>query len=206
MTVSLKVLDVFKSRRSIWEYSPKEVPDEVLHRILEAARWAPSAHNAQPWRFIMIRDPTTKRKLAKAMANRWNKDMTKNDIPAEVRESRIRTSIQRFTSAPTLIIACLTMNGMDEYSDRRRQKIERAMAVQSVAAAIQNMLLAAHAEGLGSCWFCAPLFCQGAVRRVLRIPHSVDPQALITMGYPLERPNPPFRKPLGKIVYQDQWR
>jgi len=66
----MKILDVIKSRRSVREYLSREFSDKVLSRILEAARWAPSAHNAQPWRFVTIRDTVLKRRLAEAMANR----------------------------------------------------------------------------------------------------------------------------------------
>ena len=202
----MAVLNLFRNRRSIHEYSSKEVSKKVLSRVFEAARWAPSAHNAQPWRFIMVRDPAIKWRLARTMANRWDKDLIKNGVPLENREILIKNSIERFTNAPIVIVACLTMKDMDEYLDERRQKIEHIMAIQSVAAAIENMLLAAHSEGLGSCWFCAPLFCQGAVRKVLGIPRDVEPQALITMGYSVNEPSPPLRKPLGKIVFQDYWR
>jgi coenzyme F420-0:L-glutamate ligase/coenzyme F420-1:gamma-L-glutamate ligase len=205
--MSLNHLNVlFRSRRSVKVYLPKEISNEVLFRILEASRWAPSAHNAQPWRFIVIQDSATKRKLAKAMASRWNKDMSKNGVPKEQRESLIKASVERFENAPIIIIVCLTMENMDEYPDDRRKKTEYVMAVQSVAAAIENMLLAAHGEGLGSCWFCAPLFCQDVVRKILKIPQYVDPQALITLGYPADRPNPPPRKTLEEIVHQNHWR
>jgi len=202
----MSILGLFKNRRSVRDYSLREVSNKVLFEILEAARWAPSAHNAQPWRFIVVRDPDVKRELAKAMASRWDKDMSKNGVPLENRQSLIRTSVKRFTNAPILIIVCLTMEGMDKYPDERRQKIEYIMAVQSVAVAIENMLLAAHAKGLGSCWFCAPLFCQDVVRKVLRVPRYVEPQALVTLGYSAEWLEPPPRKLLQKIVYQDRWR
>jgi len=202
----MKILEIIKSRRSVREYLPRQVSNKVLFRILEAARWAPSAHNAQPWRFVTIRDAALKRKLAEAMANRWDKDMRKDNVPPEEREKLVKTSIERFTRAPIIIVACLTMEDMDKYPDKRRQKIEYVMAVQSFAAAIENMLLAAHAEGLSSCWFSAPLFCPDTVRKILNISNHVDPQALITIGYPIEKPNPPPRKPLEKIVHQEYWR
>jgi len=204
--MSLNLLNVFRNRRSVKEYLPKEVSKEVLFRILEAGRWAPSAHNAQPWRFIVIQDSATKQRLAKAMASRWNEDMGKNGVPKEQRESLIKASVERFENAPIIIIACSTMENMDEYLDDRRKKNEYVMAVQSVAAAIENMLLAAHGEGIGSCWFCAPLFCQDVVRKVLKIPQYVDPQALITLGYPAEKPKSPPRKSLEEIVHQNLWR
>jgi len=203
--MSLNLLNIIKNRRSVKEYSSKEVSKEVLFRILEAVRWAPSAHNAQPWRFIVIRDSALKQRLAEDMASRWNQDMSKNGVPKEHRESLIKASVERFGNAPVVIVACLTMEDMDEYPDDRRKKIEYVMAVQSVAAAIENMLLAAHGEGLGSCWFCAPLFCPDIVRKTLKIPKHVDPQALITLGYPANKPNPPPRKPLEDVVHQDYW-
>ena len=200
------ILDLFKNRRSVRDYSLREISNKVLFEILEAARWAPSAHNAQPWRFIVVRDPDVKRELAEAMASRWDKDMSKNGVPLENRESLIKTSVKQFTNAPVLIIACLTMEDMNKYPDKRRQKIEYIMAVQSVAAAIENILLATHAEGLGSCWFCAPLFCQDLVRKVLRVPRYVEPQVLITLGHSAEQLEPSPRKLLKEIVYQDRWR
>jgi len=204
--MSLDLLKVFTGRRSVKEYLPKEVSNEVLSRILEASRWAPSAHNAQPWRFIMIQNSATKQRLAEAMASRWNHDMSRSCVPKEQRESLVKASVERFENAPIVIIACLTMENMDEYPDERRKKIEYIMAVQSVAAAIENMLLVAHGEGLGSCWFCGPLFCQDVVRAILKIPQHVDPQALITLGYPANKPTPPPRKPLEEIVHQNHWR
>lgn len=197
---------VLKDRRSIRKYPLKDVSEDVLLRVFSAARWAPSAHNAQPWRFIMIKDSGVKRKLAEAMASEWDKDLSRDGVAPEDRERLIKSSIEQFTKAPILIVVCLTMEDMDKYPDERRQEAEYVMAIQSVAAAIQNMLLAAHAEGLGACWFCAPLFCPEIVREVLEVSEGIKPQALITLGHPAERLEPPPRKPLESIVYQNYWR
>jgi len=199
------IYDALKGRRSISKYLQKSIPNVVLRRVLDAARWAPSAHNAQPWRFIVIHDLTVKRKLAEAMAGEWNKDLLKNEVPSDEREHLIKASVETFTSPPALIVACLTMEDMDKYPDKRRRKAEYLMGVQSVAAAIQNILLAAYAEGLGTCWFCAPLFCQETVKEVLRLPKNVEPQALITIGYSAERPKAPPRKPLKSILHRNYW-
>jgi F420 biosynthesis protein FbiB-like protein len=199
------VYKIIRDRRSVRKYLPKGVSDNLLKRVLDAARWAPSAHNAQPWRFIVVKDTSIKWRLAEAMASEWNKDLYKEGVPLPNRQRLVKNSIEKFTQAPVIIVAFLTMEDMDKYPDKRRQKVEYDMAVQSVAAAIQNMLLVAYAEGLGACWFCAPMFCPEIVREVLKVPKNVKPQALITLGYPAERPKIPPRKPIEALVYQNVW-
>lgn len=198
-------MDSIKKRRSIRKYSSRKVSTDIIHQVLEAAGWAPSAHNAQPWRFIVLTDLSLKRELSKAMADVWVADMIKDGIPSEARESMSKASVERFTRAPVLIVACLTMKDTLRYADEPRQKSERDLAVQSLGAAVQNMLLAAHAKGLGACWFCAPIFCKEAIRRILKIPDDVEPQALITLGYPAEKPCAPSRKPLENYSHLDYW-
>lgn len=199
------VYKIIEARRTVRKYSSKNISKKVLRRILNAARWAPSAHNAQPWRFIVIQDSTVKRKLAETMASEWNKDLCKDAVSLQERERLIQLSVERLVGAPVIIVALLTLEGMDKYRDEKRQKAEREMAIQSVAASIQNLLLAAHAEELGACWLCAPLFCPETVAKVLEIPHDIKPQALITLGYPAEKPKVGSRKPLENIVFQDYW-
>jgi coenzyme F420-0:L-glutamate ligase/coenzyme F420-1:gamma-L-glutamate ligase len=199
------VTDAIKKRRSIRKYSSRRVSAEILSEILEAARWAPSAHNAQPWRFIVLINKAVKQDLAKAMANAWIADMIKDGMPMEVRENMIKASVERFTRAPVLVVACLSMEDMVKYVDKPRQKYERDLAVQSLGAAIQNVLLSAHSKNIGACWFCAPTFCKETVRKVLKIPKNVEPQALITIGYAAEKPSAPSRKPFQSYSYLDCW-
>lgn len=201
----LEILEAIRRRRSIRRYRPVKVPKRVVETILDAARWAPSAHNAQPWRFIVISDPEVKRRVAEAMAAEWIRDMAKDGVMPERRLSLASSSIKRLSGTPLIIVVCLSMEGMHSYPDERRRKFEYLMAVQSLSAAIQNMLLAIHSMGLGACWLSAPLFSQEAVRRVLHIPEEVEPQALLTVGYPAEDPKPPPRKPLIEIAYRDYW-
>jgi coenzyme F420-0:L-glutamate ligase/coenzyme F420-1:gamma-L-glutamate ligase len=199
------VVDVIKERRSVRKYAPRKVARSVLREVLEAARWAPSAHNAQPWRFIALIDASVKQELAEVMANALKMNMTRDGAPANLCETKAAASVKRFTSAPVLVVACFTMKDMRAYADGARQECERDLAVQSLGAAVQNMLLAAQAKGLGACWFCAPIFCKKAVRNFLKLPADVEPQALITLGYPAEKPNAPRRKPLESFTYQDCW-
>jgi coenzyme F420-0:L-glutamate ligase / coenzyme F420-1:gamma-L-glutamate ligase len=199
------VSDALRNRRSIRKYTRQPVPTEILQEILEAATYAPSAHNAQPWRFIILSETQPKRRLAQAMAQAWLTDLKKDGTPQGDRAALADASVERFTNAPILVVTCLTLKDMQQYPDEERQKSERDLAVQSLSAATQNMLLAAHASGLGACWYCAPVFCKTAVRQALQIPDDVEPQALITIGYAAEKPKPPPRKPLGSIAYADLW-
>src|SRR5665648_283822 len=146
--------DVVKQRRSIRKYLPREVLYHVVLAVLEAAGWAPSAHNSQPWRFIVLADPQVKRELAERMAEAWAADLKKDN---QIVDDSLRSErVERFANAPVLIMACLTMEGLREFPDEQRQKRERDLAVESLGASLENLLLAAYAAGLGACWFCAP--------------------------------------------------
>jgi len=197
------VYDALRERRSVRKYQARPVPQEIIEEVLVAAGWAPSAHNAQPWRFIVLADPQVKRELAEAMAESWAADMAKDGLKIE--SDKRKTRIERFATAPVLILACLTMDGMMKFPDEKRQKSERDLAMQSLGAALQNMLLAAHAKGLGACWFCAPGFCKETVRRGLKIPDEVEPEAVIAIGYPAEKPPVPPKKLLGDYCFKDKW-
>jgi F420 biosynthesis protein FbiB-like protein len=206
MIESNDFLKFIKSRRSVKRLKPGSISRNIVEEILDVAVSAPSAHNAQPWRFIIIDDEKVKIKLADAMAQAWQEDLSKNGLSRIEIEKLIEASKKRTINSSILIIPCLTMEDMYKYPDDRRKKAEYLMAVQSVSAAIENLLLAIHAKGLGACWRCAPLFCMEAVREVLKIPNEFDPQALIEIGYPLEQPKMPSRKPLKSLISYNKWR
>jgi len=193
---------VITSRRSVRRYAAAAVDGGVLDRLLAAASSAPSAHNRQPWRFAILEDAASKERLATAMGERLRADrLADGDDPDDVARDVAR-SYARITQAPLAILACLDTGDMDQYPDARRQTAERVMAIQSTAMAVQNLLLAAHAEGLGACVMCAPLFCGPTVVAALSLPHRWEPQTLITLGQPAgpgkERP----RLPLEKITWR----
>jgi coenzyme F420-0:L-glutamate ligase/coenzyme F420-1:gamma-L-glutamate ligase len=202
---SLDVTQLVKSRRSIRRFKPTKVSHGVINVVLDLARWAPSAHNAQPWRLIVIDDEEAKRNLAAEMGKAWLSDMHRDDVPREKAERMELESFDRITRSPVVIIACLSMEDMYKYPDSRRQKAEYVMAVQSVAAYIQTLQLIAGYYELGVCWMCAPLFCQKVVRKVLGLPRKLEPQAMIVMGYADEKPSPPPRKTLDEIRAFNLW-
>lgn len=196
---AFELSDIIKQRRSIRRYADRTVDPVVLRRLLEVACWAPSAHNRQPWRFAVIIDPARRAELAQAMGNRFRSDLTADGLPHDQIERQIARSYARISGAPAVVLLFLSMADMDQYPDSRRQEFERVMAIQSVALAAQNFLLAAQAEGLGACWMCAPLFCPDVVRQVLALPADWETQALLTVGYPAEQ-RVSEREPLEKKI------
>lgn len=196
------VLRAILTRRSIRRYTDQPVPRQLVEQILEAAIWSPSAHNRQPWRFAVIQDEASKHKLASAMGTRLRHDLTADGVPETVIADDVNRSYERITNAPVLIALCLTMADMDSYPDEKRSRNEYLMAVQSVAMAGQNLLLAAHDLSLGACWMCAPLFCPDVVVSALDLPEDWQPQGLITLGYPAQE-REKTRKPLIETVI---WR
>jgi F420 biosynthesis protein FbiB-like protein len=139
------------------------------------------------------------------MAQAWVQALEKDGESPAICTASADASVERFANAPVLVVACLTMNDMKQFPDEERQRCEHDLAVQSLSAAIQNLLLTAHAKQLGSCWYCAPIFCKSAVRQALNLPDDVEPQAVITIGYPAEKPNPPPRRPLTETAFLDEW-
>jgi len=167
--------DVVQKRLSVRSYKPDPVPDDVLNRVLEAGRLAPSAKNLQPWKFIIVKDPEVRKAL----------------VPACRGQAFI-------AEAPVVICACAVVEqawkGMGGYWS--------AEAVD-VTIAIEHMMLAAAAEGLGTCWIGA--YTEADVKRVLSIPENVKPIALTPLGYPTRESKPRPRKPLSETVCYDRY-
>jgi F420 biosynthesis protein FbiB-like protein len=180
------LLEIIVTRRSVRRYQARAVSRDLIEQLLDAARWAPSAHNRQPWRFVVIETVETKRALASAMGDKLRADLERDGTPPALIEAEVARSYARITAAPVLLVVCMTMREMDPYPDELRQRAEWTMATQSVAMAAQNLLLAAHSLGLAACWLCAPLFVPEIVREVLGLDDDWEPQALITLGYPAD--------------------
>jgi len=176
------------------------VPDSVINDILTTATFAPSAHNRQPWRFCVVTDTSTKTKLADAMSVEFKRDLEKDGLAPEKVQAQITRSKARMTSAPVIIVINLDMSEMDVYPDKKRKQAEFRMAMQSVANAGMQLLLAAHAEGLGGVWICSPLFAQGTVQETLNLPKSWEPHGMFYLGYPEVIPEIRERKSLDEIV------
>lgn len=191
-----------QQRRSIRRYRPEPVPAELVELLLTAALWAPSAHNRQPWRFVVMQSAETKQALAVAMGRQLRADLEADQAPEIAIARDVGRSYTRITQAPLLILLCLTMAEMDTYADNTRQQREWVMAVQSTAMAGQNLLLAAHVLGLGACWMCAPLFCPEVVYQVLDLPADWEAQALLTIGYPAQTKEKTRHSSASRVLFR----
>ncbi len=199
------MLDALYGRRSVRRYLEKPVPPETLDRVLEAGRWAPSPHGRQPWRFAVVTGEGAKRRLADEMGESWRENLRMDGQNEGTVEKRLEGSRHRLFDAPALVLLCLYTGDLDRYPDPGRGAHETEMAVQSLGAAAQSMLLAAYAAGLDGGWMCAPLFSPATVRRALDLDETLEPQALLTLGYAAgDPPKRRSRLPLDElVVYRD---
>lgn len=171
----MNVFEAIKSRRSVRAFTNEQVSDEEVMKLIDATRWAPSAGNIQPWEFVVVCDSEIKRGLAVAASE--------------------QTFIEE---APVVIVVCANqLRSSSGYGSRGAN----LYCLQDTAAATQNMLLAAHALGLATCWVGA--FQEEEARKVLNIPNGVRPVAIIPVGHPAEKPEVPERRLLSEIVHHE---
>jgi coenzyme F420-0:L-glutamate ligase / coenzyme F420-1:gamma-L-glutamate ligase len=197
---NLDLASIIQGRHSVRRYHEQPVARELIEQVLEAARWAPSPHGRQPWRFAVLTQPGPKRRLADAMGDEWRRQLAMDGQDAATIELRRRKSHERILRAPVIIIPCLYLADLDVYPDADRNAAEATMAIQSLGCAIQNMLLMAYNLGLDGGWMCAPLFCPEVVVGALDLDPALTPHALITLGYAAADPVRKDRLPLEQLV------
>ena len=191
---------LMRGRRSVRKYQDRPVERALIEQILEAARWAPSPHGRQPWRFVVLTRREIKERLADRMGNTWQRELEMDGQSEEIVAIRMRKSRERIIHAPVIIIPCLYLEDLDRYPDERREADEKIMAIQSLGAAIQNMLLMTYELGLDGGWMCAPLFCPEIVCETLDLDMRLIPHALITVGYAAADPKRREHLPLSSLI------
>ena len=194
-TVTEDVHIFLRSRRSVRRFKPDPVPAIVIERILETCTHAPSAHNLQPWRFAVVIDPSAKNRLGQALTAKMRADMQTAGVAESEIETRAERSVRRLAEAPVVILLCRDVTAV-----RQDEPEEAMMAIQSVAACGLQLLLAAHAEGLGGNWICWPLYAQEAARTALGLPLTWEPQGMFFVGYADQEPREKVLKPLSEVV------
>jgi len=173
-----------EARRSIRAFAPDPVDRVTLDALVTAACLAPAPHHSRPWRFVVVDTPEGKADLARGMGEQWRHDLGADGVdPARI-DGLVEASRVKLTTAPALVLGCLTWDGLDRYPDEARRRAEWGMALLSLGAAVENLMLTAADADLASCWVAAPIFCPEAARAALRLPDEWSPAALILVGRP----------------------
>jgi len=171
----MNVLEAIKGRRSIRAFKSQNASEEIIEKLVDAARWAPSAGNIQPWEFIVVRKPEIKKALADAALD--------------------QTFIEE---VPVVIVVCANEDRSSQGYGIRGKTL---YCIQDTAAAIQNIHLVAYSLGLSTCWVGA--FREEEVKKILKIPSGIRPVAIIPVGYQAETPSPRSRRPVNQIVHYE---
>ncbi len=194
--------EAITTRRSMRHFDGRPIARPLLHRLLYAGCLAPAPHHTRPWRFVSLETQNARERLARAMSAAWLRDLQGDGVAPERIDALLARSRRQIEKAPALVLGCLVTEGLRDWPDERRRRAEWEMAVQSMGCAMENLMLAAHAEGVASYWLSAPLFCQDAVREALDLPAGYRAQALIALGYaaPEREPRPRPEPDLAGLV------
>jgi nitroreductase len=194
-------LAVLRSRRSVRRFRAGSVSRDVLEQLIAHAAWAPSAGNRQDWFFVVVTREETKRALGEAVRQRWAEIVAANRGFSGIGEvERYAARFSDCAAAPALIaVAC---RETDELQQRLLGPDADAVtgSIASAAMAAQNLMLAAHALGLGSCCYTGALAARAALTTLLDLPRRCALVCLIGVGFPDEQPHAPARKPVARIA------
>jgi nitroreductase len=165
----MNILDIIKNRRSVRDFTDQQIPESVTDVLIEALRWAPSAGNLQSRKFYFVFNENIRNMLARAGL--------KHDF------------VSFIARAPLIIVACADHRISSRYGERGLH----LYCIQDTAASIQNLLLAAHDLGLGTCWVGA--FKEEKAKEILDLPDNLRPVVIVPVGYPARTPKAPDRVP-----------
>ena len=183
-------------RRSIRSFTPEPVSLDLIDTIVVAGCAAPAPHHSRPWRFVVVHTEHAKQELALGMGEQWRADLGNDGVDPVRIDELVESSHRKLVNAPVLVVGCLTWDGLDRYPDEHRQRAEWGMALLSLGAAVENLMLAAADMALASCWVAAPIFCPEAARDALALDAAWLPHALVLVGHPdpnyVGRPRPPI--------------
>jgi nitroreductase len=211
----MDLYEAMRTTRAVRRLRPDPVPDDVLRKVIEAATWAPSGGNRQPWRMIAVRDPASKRRLRELYQGPWapyarsqRRRLESLDAEARARGERALRAADHLAghldAAPVILVVCFHPE-MLMITDAG---LERPSVVggASVYPAVENLLLACRAEGLGCVLTTLLCMCEREIRPLLGIPDPWATAAFIPIGYPAGSGHGPVsRKPVAEMVFADRW-
>lgn len=195
---------VIKTRRSVREFKDRDVPSKYINKLIEAASFAPSGSNKQNWHFVVAKSQALKIKMKQAIIARIEEFAKKMDAKEKEALFQYAEYYTFFVNAP-LVVAIVMKPYVSYTGELIRQyepdtKYTSTAGIQSVAAAVENLLLAAKALGLGSCWMTGPLIAKDALEDILGIKPPDELLALVPIGFPKENPSAPKRLPVNEIM------
>lgn len=198
------IYEVMQTQRAIRRWTDEPVDRDVIERIIQAGCWAPSGSNSQPWGFLVVTDDDIRQRLSDAIREAFDTRMTAFPNPDEIDDATrrrmyrgARNLFQNFAAAPVWIIPCLLTDLSRSPGD--------LLAGSSIYPSIQNMMLAARAEGLGTVITTPQAMILDQLREELSIPESALPVAMIPMGHPDANFGPVTRKPLADVLHWNGW-
>ncbi len=214
------LFEAIYSARALRRFKPDPVPDEVMTRVLDAAIRAPSGSNQQNWLFVVVKDAELRRKLS-AIYHKGSQLMMKfyanRPRPAHMSEdaqNRLLKSasylFENMHEAPVLLLACLKQEGAGAPQNVPPDLVEKMRGLQrasgaSIYPAVQNIILACRAFGLGTVLTTLHLFHEDEVKAVVGLPPEVQTYALLPIGYPRDKFGPVKRKPVSEIAFLDRY-
>jgi nitroreductase/uncharacterized protein YndB with AHSA1/START domain len=210
------LFEALHTLRSVRRFRPDPVPDVFLRQVIEAATRAPSARNAQPWYFVAVRDPETKRAIAALYLAAWQQAQVYTatvDADADIKDrpgyahmmQTVDTLAKQLDRAPVLILACLDTLQLGPMADAAGNILAPQSAFASIFPAVQNLMLAARGLGLGSTLTTVFGSVEPEIRAAVGIPPHVRVAALIPLGYPLRPFHVTQRKPVDAVAFLDKW-
>lgn len=212
-STDMKLFEAMSTLRAVRRLRPDPIPDEVLDRVLQAAAWAPTGGNAQPWRIILVKDPAAKKQLGSLYAEQWvnfSKGYQANiDGLPEADKAQEQRNLgagdylaEHFHEAPVIAVFCFNPKMM-AITDIKLDRVS-VVGGGSVYTAVQNLLLAARSEGLGCVLTTLLCICEPEVREILQIPEPWGTAAAIPLGFPLGKGHGPIRRRATRsLVYED---
>ncbi|HEX2090582.1 MAG TPA: nitroreductase family protein [Actinomycetota bacterium] len=205
MGQDMPLREAMETQRAIRKLKPDPVPDDVLLRCIELALKAPTGSNSQNWEWIVVRDREVKAKLARLYRPAWRiyggvgRMVVRRNEKMRRNIDAVQWQVDHFEEMPVLVVPCIRGPRFNLFP------IAATSHYGSIYPAIQNFLLACRAHDLGAALTTLPLWSMTAARRALGLPFSVQPVAVIPVGWPRGRYGPTSRKPVEKVVHYDRW-
>ncbi len=202
-----QLIEFLKTRASHRKYQPDAIPEETIRRLIDCARCAPSGHNLQPWRFVAVTDRAQIQAMGEAVNAQYSQVIA--DVPEDVRKKyeAYRFYVTHFKDAPVVFVVLaaestyITTDLATEYGIDLPPVAHCDMDLLGVGAVVQNLLLAAHAEGLAACWMTDPItYAQKQIEALIPVPEGFHVVTLVPLGKPTKTRHGPPKKAVEKLL------